>query len=310
MHLTLGIDTSNYTTSAALYDRESGEAVSCKRLLPVGAGEAGLRQSDAVFAHVKQLPEVLEELFRARREPLAAIGVSAWPRRAEGSYMPAFLVGEGAAKSIAAATGAPLYTFSHQEGHIAAALRSAGVMDWLGEPFYAFHVSGGTTECLLVEPEGKLFRTSLVARTLDLNAGQLIDRIGVRLGMAFPCGGELDRLAGECTSHYDPKPAFSGTDCHFSGAQNQCQALLDRGGAPCEAARLAMEYVAAAVDGMAARVMERYGEKKLLCAGGVMCSALLRERLSERYQARFAAPEFSSDNATGPAVLASLASVQ
>lgn len=306
MPLYLGIDTSNYTTSATFYDSKTGRVLSQKRLLPVAQGEAGLRQSDALFAHVKQLPEVLEALFRERREPLAAVGASFWPRRAEGSYMPAFLAGAGTASAIASSQGIPLHAFSHQEGHIAAALHSAGALDWLKGSFYAFHVSGGTTECLLTEPEGGLFRTETVARTLDLNAGQLIDRIGVRLGMAFPCGAELDRLSCQSGEAFRPRPAFSGMDCHFSGAQNQCQALLAQGASPQDAARWVMEYVAAAVEGMAERVMARHGERPLLCAGGVMCSSLLRERLTARFGARFAAPEFSADNASGPAVLAAL----
>ncbi len=300
----LGIDTSNYTTSAALYNSETDEVVSVKRLLPVSPGEAGLRQSDAVFAHVKQLPAVMDELFSRRDVRPAAVCASAFPRRTEGSYMPAFLVGNGTASVAARALGVKKFECSHQEGHVVAALHSAGVMEWMKEEFFAFHVSGGTTECLLVKPEGDFFRTELIAKTLDLNAGQLIDRAGVLLSLPFPCGMRMDELSRESDQIFRPKPAFHGLDCHFSGAQNQCEELLRNGAEPEDAARFVIEYVFAAIDKMTALVMERYGEKKLLYAGGVMSNSLIRERLTEKYGGHFASPEFSSDNASGPAIIA------
>lgn len=144
-----GIDTSNYTTSAAVYDTDTRAVTQVKKLLTVRPGERGLRQSDAVFQHTRQLPELTEQLFSQNTYHLSAVGVSAFPRRQEGSYMPCFLVGEGTARTLAAASGLPLYRFSHQEGHIAAALYSCGRLDLLkkGE-FIAFHFSGGTTECV------------------------------------------------------------------------------------------------------------------------------------------------------------------
>lgn len=72
-----------------------------KQLLPVREGELGLRQSDAVFAHVKQLGALVEALFEAGPPPLAGVGASVRPRDAEGSYMPCFLVGEAVAQSVA-----------------------------------------------------------------------------------------------------------------------------------------------------------------------------------------------------------------
>lgn len=307
MPLYLGIDTSNYTTSAALYDSAAEVVLSQKELLAVESGAAGLRQSDAVFSHVRQLPGVLRRLFAELpdRRP-DAVCVSSRPRDREDSYMPAFLSGICAASAAAAALGVPLYECSHQQGHIVAALYSAGAMHLLREQFYAFHVSGGTTECLLVTPGVPLFAAESVAGTLDLNAGQLVDRVGVMLGMQFPCGPELDRLSREWNEPVRVRPSFAGESCHFSGAQNQCQRLLEQGMPPAGVARYAIEYVRAAVDGMTERVMRRYGRYPVVYAGGVMSNSLIREALTRTYGGYFAAPEFSSDNAAGVAVIGHL----
>ena len=158
----LGLDTSNYTTSAALL--QIGKMTSCGKLLPVKPGEIGLRQSDAVFHHTRQLPQVMAELGGAVRHA-RAIGVSNRPRDAEDSYMPCFLVGIGTAEMLGQALGVPVHRFSHQQGHIAAALYSAERLDYLERPFLAFHLSGGTTEAVLVAPNhtGRVFTTQLAA---------------------------------------------------------------------------------------------------------------------------------------------------
>ena len=187
----LGIDTSNYTTSVAIYNK-CGEVVSIKKILTVKDGKIGLRQSDAVFQHVKEIPSKIEELFSKAEETPSAIGVSKSPRDEIGSYMPCFEVGVAVARSIAAALKVPLYTFSHQRGHIVAALYSANKIDLLKEKFLAFHVSGGTTEAILVTPDDEnIIKCEIVAKTLDLNAGQVIDRVGNMLGLPFPSGPEL-----------------------------------------------------------------------------------------------------------------------
>ena len=179
----LGIDTSNYTTSAALFD---GQRVleNRKLLLPVKPGEKGLRQSDAVFHHVRQLPQVLGPLLEGLEAPPGAVGVSVSPTTAEGSYMPCFLVGKNTAGLLGQAWKAPVEHFSHQQGHIAAALYSAGRLELLERRFLAFHVSGGTTEALLVQPDGEgMPHITLAAHSLDLKAGQAVDRVGLLLGL-------------------------------------------------------------------------------------------------------------------------------
>ena len=300
----LGIDTSNYTTSVCLYDSMTGKVVSQRKLLPVRDGELGLRQSDAVFHHVQQLPELFESAFLDHSGDIKAIGVSYAPRTAEGSYMPCFTVGIMAARVLASVLKVPLYRFSHQQGHIAAALYSIDRLELLRKKHIAFHVSGGTTEALLVNGSEGFITTEIIAKTLDLNAGQLIDRIGVMLGLGFPCGRELEKLALDCTEKVVAKATLKGLDCCLSGGQNIAEKYLKEGRDPEFIARFAMEFTAAAVVGMSRGIREKYGELPFVYAGGVMSDSIIRDRLSSSFDCVFAKPEFSSDNAAGTAVLA------
>ena len=234
----LGIDTSNYTTSAAIFDTENGMK-QVKRLLPVKSGECGLRQSDAVFHHTRQLPDMIEQLLAGFDGELTAIGVSSKPRDAEGSYMPCFTVGISAARCLSAALRVPMYEFSHQSGHIAAAVYSAGHTELLEQRFLAFHVSGGTTEAVLVSPDdSRPFRMELAAATLDLNAGQLIDRIGVMLGLDFPCGAQLEGLAAAYGGTVKGRATLKGCDCCLSGIENICRKAYENGASKEETAAL------------------------------------------------------------------------
>ena len=306
MGLYLGIDTSNYTTSVALYDEAAGTVEMHKKLLPVKERECGLRQSDAVFLHVKQLGGLMADLMGGSGRKIAAVGYSAFPRRAEGSYMPCFLVGDMVSQAVSSVLGVPRYPFSHQEGHIAAALYSSGCLDWLSGEFYAFHVSGGTTEALLVHADGPDIRVRVVGKTLDLNAGQAVDRVGVMLGCSFPCGIELERLALECPEAVRGRASLKGCDCCLSGVQNQCEALFKKGVPKEYIAKYCLSCVETAIAGMTQEICHTYGEKPILYAGGIMSNSLIRKSLSERFGGSFAAPEFSSDNSAGIAVLAAL----
>lgn len=304
----LGIDTSNYTTSTALYFPDPPEIRQEKRLLPVKQGELGLRQSDAVFHHTRQLPDLLEELLLASDGPIRSVGVSEKPCEAEGSYMPCFLAGLGTARSLAAALHVPLRRFTHQQGHVAAAAFGAGCPELLKADFLAFHVSGGTTDALLVRPDGEQgIRCTLVASSLDLKAGQLIDRVGRLLGLAFPAGPALEELARTAPRpRTKPRPVLRGADCSLSGVENQC-AQKNREGVPAaEIARFCLESVLAAVAGMTEALQREYPGLPLLYAGGVMSNAFLRQELSGRFQGRFAPPAFSADNAAGIALLGAL----
>lgn len=302
----LGIDTSNYTTSASIYDSEKHEIIMQKKLLPVEKNAVGLRQSDAVFSHIKQLPDIIDELFKEKQYPLKAICVSSRPRNVEGSYMPAFLVGNTVASCLASVLNIPKYECSHQEGHIVAALFSANALSLLKEEFYAFHVSGGTTECLRVSPNDSLFDVSLIAKTLDLNAGQLIDRVGVMLSLDFPCGKALTELALQCKEKFKIKPTMKGLDIHLSGVQNQCEDMFEKCMPKEHIARYAIEYVKYAIDKMTDCVFKEYGKKPVVYAGGVMSNVIIKEHIEKKYHGLFAKPEFSTDNASGVAILGSM----
>lgn len=300
----LGIDTSNYTTSAALYQPEQNRIIQEKKLLPVEKGSLGLRQSDAVFAHVKQLSGILQGLMEPVTEPLAGIGVSIRPRDVEGSYMPCFLTGEMAARSIGAALHLPVSVFSHQAGHIAAALFSAGRLDLMKGPFAAFHLSGGTTECLLVQPGTETpFQVALFAKSLDLKAGQAVDRVAAMLGLSFPGGKELEALALQAQKTFRIKPVMRGKDCSLSGIENRCAAMVQQGCPPEETARFCLDSIFAAVEGMTKELLKEYPKIPIIYAGGVMSNSILQKGLAD--YGYFAEPAFSSDNGAGIAILAS-----
>lgn len=308
MRYFFGIDTSNYTTSVAVYDSDSGEIRQLKKTLPVKEGEKGLRQSDAVFHHTVQLPALLEELFEGFSPP-DCVGVSVTPERRKGSYMPCFLAGECAARSIAAAHKIHIHRFSHQEGHIAAALYSAGRLELLGQRFFAFHVSGGTTQLLLVEKsDTALFDVVPVASSLDLKAGQLIDRLGVKMGFRFPAGKELDELSLLSDKDYFTSKRYNltGGNCSLSGLENKADKMLRDGESHCDTARFVLDSIASALYAMYTHAAKKYGKLLALFSGGVSSSTAIRQRLQQLLPAVFASPEFSCDNAAGVSVLSYL----
>ena len=305
----VGLDTSNYTTSVAAFDAETGALWQYKQLLPVKDGSLGLRQSDAVFHHVRQLPDLIEQLAEVCGpfSDVAAFGVSDRPQEADGSYMPCFLVGLGAARQLSAAFGKPLYRFTHQQGHVMAALYGSQSMELKNAPFLAFHVSGGTTDALLVRPHAEtVISCETVACSRDLKAGQLIDRVGGMLGLPFPAGPALDKLAQEATDTYRVKPSMDGAYCHFSGVENQCRDRLKKGTPKEEIARFCLCSVQAALEAMTERLLQQYGDLPIVYAGGVMSNTQLRQALSSRFGGRFAPPMFSADNAAGTAVLTAI----
>lgn len=300
----LGIDTSNYTTSAALYFSDSGKVIQKKKLLPVKSGEKGLRQSDAVFHHTVQLHSLVSQLLKEENVKIDCICASGVPCMQEGSYMPCFLVGLNTAECMASACKVPFFRTAHQHGHIAAALYSCGKLELLEQRFLAFHLSGGTTQALLVEPdEREILRCRVVAESLDLKAGQAVDRVGLMLGLDFPCGAALDVLAQKGTVNDKIRPFVTEGNCSFSGVENKCRKMIDDGKEKEDVARYCIEYISAGLDKMTQYLLREYGNLPLLYSGGVMSNSIIREKFQNQYGAFFAAPEFSSDNAAGVAVL-------
>lgn len=307
MPIYLGLDTSNYTTSAALVDTGSMNVVQSKKLLPVKEGELGLRQSDAVFHHTKQLPEMVSALFENRQLKLDAVGVSVRPRNIEGSYMPCFLCGEGLADSLGAVNRIPVHKTSHQIGHILAALFSANKLELINERFIAFHVSGGTTDCLLVTPDKeKVFEITEIGSSLDIKAGQAIDRAGLMLGLKFPCGKELEKLAVMSEKKYKLKPTLKNGNCCLSGLENKCRKMLDDGEKREDVANFCLSFIYSTIYSMTEFALESCGDLPIVYAGGVMSDKLIRDRLLKKFDAFFAEPDFSCDNAVGTAVFAAI----
>ena len=304
----LGIDTSNYTTSVALLDCKTREILQKKQLLPVKAGEAGLRQSDAVFHHTRQLPVLFEELQSViSHETLCAVSVSTRPRNVEGSYMPCFLTGVSVAKAIHTVCHVPLYETSHQIGHILAALYSAGHLEAIQKPFFAFHVSGGTTDLLYCEPDAQqMLHIIQVGTSLDLKAGQAIDRVGLMLGLRFPCGKELEKLALRSQKQIKAHSVVRGTNCCLSGLENQCRRMVDQGEIPEDIAKYCLMTVAQTIRSMADHARERYGDLPMVYAGGVMSNQMIRPLLKKYGTCWFAEPEYACDNAAGVAIYGDL----
>lgn len=303
----LGIDTSNYTTSVAAYNSKSNTVTQYKKLLPVKKGEKGLRQSDAVFHHTQQFPELIKKLTENVEGDLSAVGVSVKPRLIDGSYMPCFTVGITNAVSISSVLRVPMYEFSHQQGHIIAALFSAGKMELIREPFIAFHVSGGTTEALYVTPdENNVISCEIIASSTDLKAGQAIDRVGVMMGLDFPCGMNLDRLAAQSGKEYKIKTSVKDGNCSLSGLENKCKAMFDNGEAYEDIAKFCIDYISATLEKMTLNILEKYGNLPLVFSGGVMSNSIINKRFTDKFGAYFATSEFSSDNAAGIAILASI----
>lgn len=306
--LILGIDTSNYTTSAALISLDGLLVANVKRPLPVKSGERGLRQSDAVFAHVKNIPDVMRAIrdYADGRE-IVAIGVSERPRNVDGSYMPCFLSGVAVAEGIASTLDVPLYRFSHQCGHVMAALYSSGRIDLLDKEFCAFHVSGGTTEMLKVSPARVGFNADLVGGTADLNAGQVIDRIGVYMDLPFPCGPHIERLAMD-NSKKIPKRSFKAKDMkvNLSGVENLAQKLYDETKDKNLVSAFLLDCVGRSILSLAECYEAENPGVEFVFAGGVMSNSIIKEMLAQRFKskANFAIPELSSDNAVGVARLA------
>ncbi len=299
MSVCLGIDTSCYTTSVAL---ASPQGVSSHRkLLPVAAGERGLRQSEAVFAHVRQIEHLIGDAMRGGAA-IDCVCASASPTAEKDSYMPVFEVGRALASSIAASLCVPLYLTNHQRGHIRAAMVDSALE---ADRFIALHLSGGTTDVLLCEGES----LTPLSSSLDLHAGQLVDRVGVALGLPFPSGRFLEDLAEGGEPQKIPV-SMDGMNCHLSGAEAALLRMIDSGADKRDVAATAYDLICRTVLKMLSAAREKTGCAELLLAGGVMSSGRLRRLLNERNEKRglrlnlhYGKPEFSGDNAVGVALI-------
>ena len=307
-HYTLGVDTSNYATSLAVFDAAGEVVCAKKRFLPVKAGQLGLRQSDALFHHTVALPEMMQELANEfDLTKIDAVGVSPKPRPAEGSYMPCFLAGECAARCMAAALGVSARAFSHQQGHLAAAAFSVGQPELLRQPFLAWHLSGGTTELLLVQPDPRrILRAEILGGSTDLSAGQIIDRVGVALGLPFPAGPYVEQAALRSASEEWFPVKVQACRFSFSGVQNQYQKRMEAGEGPEDLCRFVLQTVAHAILRATLQARRLHPGLPVLVSGGVSVCSLVQQCLQGQKDLWFAAQGLGGDNGVGAAILAAM----
>lgn len=295
----LGIDTSCYTTSVAVADESGKILCSIKIPLEVAEGSKGLRQSQAVFLHIKNFRTLFEENRLYEYAPFGGVCVSEKPRPQEGSYMPVFTAGTMVGTALASALGLPLFCSTHQEGHLAAAL----IGKTMPERFLAMHVSGGTTELLEVRQNQSSFDINLLGGTLDIAAGQVIDRLAQNLALPFPGGQHVEVLA-ETGADLNFKTSTKGLDVNFSGLETQALSALQAHGRE-DVCYSVLSGIARSLARMLGEASNKTNCHDFLLFGGVMSNRMIRAYLAQRLNGvRFAEIEYSSDNAAGLAVLA------
>ena len=298
----IGFDTSNYTTSISWFNGVDG--INHSKLLPVKEGALGLRQSDAVFHHTKSLPELSGRLFSdIPTDTITAVGVSTRPRAVDGSYMPCFLVGYSHAKLLADMLCVPLIECSHQQGHVAATLLGASRLDLMDQPHLAWHLSGGTTELLFVEPQNANVRCTRIGGTTDISAGQLIDRTGQMLGLPFPAGKYVDSLSMDAMNNDIFRVKCDQLSFSLSGVENKVRKYISNGNSPRETSAYALRCLIYAIERTTVAAMKQYPQLPVVFSGGVASNSMLRKCVSH-LNPIFSPPQYSTDNAIGVAVIA------
>lgn len=307
----MGIDTSCYTTSVALID-DKGYLIMDKRIMiKVKAGERGIRQSDAIYQHIENLDILLQDVFGSfDASHVKAIGVSSKPRNNPDSYMPVFNSGLHIGKVMSLCLKTPLFLLSHQENHILSGLWSQQLVP--DKPFLAYHMSGGTTELLLVEGYERM-AIKVIGGSSDLKAGQFIDRVGVAMGFSFPCGKEMDMLS-KSEKEVDTSIPFSVKDSYasFSGPETFAQKIIKS--KQYDKARLSKAVflsVAKSVEETLINSKSLTEWKDVLFIGGVSSNSTIIEYLSNSHRLKaydikpvFSHRRYATDNALGCAVYA------
>ena len=295
--LYLGIDTSSYTTSVAVVDQAGSLLADVRRVLKVKKGEKGLRQQEALFQHLENLSALIESLdvdFRS----IEAIAVSSRPRHDEGSYMPVFLAGLNCGKTISKALGIPLRRFSHQDGHAA-----CGLMDNTGlKKFLCLHISGGTTELIEADNQDENLVTHIVGGTLDISIGQLVDRIGIRMGYRFPCGAEMDKDSRTGNKlPIDISIKIKDGWMNLSGLENKFAKLTeDKNITNPDICCTLFHVISEIIEEIIVERIKIQEYEKVVIVGGVAENTIVREHLISKVlddKVVFTRPGLSSDNA-------------
>ena len=327
MNCILGLDTSNYKTSLALICGEETIA-DLRQFLKVREGERGLRQSEALFQHVQNLPVLFEQLRCSFEGKIDGVAYSTRPRAVSGSYMPCFTAGASQAVAIASSLDVPAVGFSHQEGHLEAAVVSCDARP-KGD-FLACHFSGGTCEVLKVrqkdsqpcfadsfcrcDGEQSFYDIEITGGTRDISYGQVLDRAGVMLGLPFPCGQALDEMALSAADHTNVLTGIKSKDAfvHLSGFDTQLRNRIPDAKAgklkTDELIREAFIRISDSIMKMLRQSAEQTNNTAIYMSGGVSSSRFLRQHITKQLRQDgidvfFASAELSSDNAVGTALL-------
>ncbi len=295
----LAFDTSNYTTSIAILDG-STVVVDQRQLIDVKLGERGIRQSDGFFKHMQVLDTWINSELEQCINQLSAVAVSNKPRPIDGSYMPVFKAGEIVATAIAKSKGLPLYRCSHQEGHLFSALQEKSIT----APFLFLHLSGGTTEIHRIDLDNSLYNFELISKTADISFGQLVDRIGVKSGLKFPCGAEMDRLAQKSEGMIAPRFKMKSV-FNLSGYENYFSRCLEKYNAPNVYYHL-FAVLANIIIEIVEHAVAQSKTTTVLIAGGVAENSVIRNQLlswadGKQVNINFAKAHYASDNAVGVA---------
>lgn len=299
----IGIDTSCYTTSVALVTEDGTVALDSRQVLTVKPGERGLRQSDAIFQHIQNLPEVLKKV--EQRVDLTAVAVAAKPRPAAGSYLPVFKVAASFGGSVARLFGVPLVETSHQEGHLRAGIYPRPGLE--GD-FLAWHISGGTTDLLLVRSNPPGFSIEKIGGTTDLHVGQFVDRVGVALGAPFPAGSYLENLAVSSGTGVSLPVVTKGLTLSFSGPESAAQRSIKAGVSGSDLASQVFQCIGKSLFQVTLRAVQQYRINRVLLVGGVASNSLIKDYLTrsgmeQGVEIIFSAREYASDNAVGIALI-------
>ena len=307
--LYLGIDTSNYTTSIGVIDQNNNVVLDLRRTLEVKENNRGLRQQEAVFQHLNNLPILIDILSNEiDLKNIEAISVSTRPRNQSDSYMPVFVVGKNQAYIISKLLNTKYIEFSHQEGHIA-----AGLLNNI-EPinkFLSLHISGGTTELLLVENSLDNLNISIIGGSLDISLGQLIDRIGVSLGLGFPCGRELDTISqnGSVLNLDIPISIKDKSWSNLSGLENYFIKLIYSNKYRTEDIIVTLFHtISRIIEVLILNTVDNNPIENVLITGGVAANLYIRNYLSSNLKLNLIFPkiELSTDNGIGVAYLGKL----
>ncbi|MCI9596376.1 MAG: O-sialoglycoprotein endopeptidase [Firmicutes bacterium] len=307
--LVLGIDTSNYKTSVAVIGSEGKILCDLRKLLKVKQGERGLRQSDALFQHIENMPYLLERaLAGGQASRIAAVAYSQRPRPVEGSYMPVFKAGISFGQAVATALQVPSFGFSHQEGHIEA-IRAGSELP-ANRPFLCYHLSGGTCELLLVNQD----QIQIIGGSKDISFGQVIDRAGVKLGMAFPAGEEMDRIAMKTqdSSQALKKIPYDGLFFNLSGLETQwsrtAENRIKAGEETDSLIRELFDKILKALIQITEQAAKETSINSIMFTGGVSSSRYISGKLKTHFEnsplfIEFGDQSLSQDNAVGIALL-------